>query len=61
MWSPSFYPTFSPAATDVSYGRDRFDGSVVGYFVTPTPGVTNATSGPRLLSEVQFSRKSGTS
>jgi len=33
----------------VSYGRDRFDGSVVGYFVTPTPGVTNATSGPASL------------
>lgn len=51
------YPT---QYDDVSYGRDRLDNSLVGYFTTPTPGAANATTGTGFLSPVTFSRRSGT-
>jgi len=45
---------------DVSFGRDRLDDSILGYFVTPTPGALNATTGSGFTPPVQFSRRSGT-
>lgn len=51
------YPT---QTDDVSYGRDRLDSSILGYFNTPTPGAINATTGTGFTPPVQFSRRSGT-
>jgi hypothetical protein len=51
------YPQQYP---DVSYGRDRLDPSLTGYFAKPTPGAANATVGPGFSPEIQFSRASGT-
>jgi hypothetical protein len=45
---------------DVSYGRDRLDPSLVGYFTTPTPKASNSTIGAGFGPEVQFSMVSGT-
>jgi hypothetical protein len=45
---------------DVSYGRDRLDPTLTGYFVQPTPGAPNATVGQGFGPEVQFSLASGT-
>jgi hypothetical protein len=45
---------------DVSYGRDRLDPLLVGYFTTPTPGAANATAGAGFAPEVRFSASSGT-
>ncbi len=55
-----FAPAYPPQQADVSYGRDRLDPSLVGYFLTPTPGAPNATCGPGFGSAIQFSRGSGT-
>ena len=46
-------PTFS-------YGRDRLDPTLVGYFTNATPGAANATRGAGFGPDVQFSRASGT-
>jgi hypothetical protein len=54
--SISPYPQQYP---DVSYGRDRLDPGLLGYFVEPTPGAPNATVGPGFGPEVQFSAASG--
>ncbi|MGC3959138.1 MAG: lamin tail domain-containing protein [Verrucomicrobiota bacterium] len=51
------YPTQSD---DVSYGRDRLDSSILGFFNSPTPGAVNATAGTGFTPSVQFSRRSGT-
>lgn len=51
------YPT---QYDDVSYGRDRLDSFILGYFNSPTPGAVNATAGPGFTSPVTFSRASGT-
>ena len=40
---------------DVSYGRDRLDRSLVGYFTNATPGAANASLGPGFAPQVQFS------
>jgi len=45
---------------DVSYGRDRLDPGVVGYFTNASPGAANATAGPGFAPEVFFSVASGT-
>jgi len=55
-----FYPLYPPQQTDISYGRDRADPSLTGYFLTPTPGTDNSTSGGGFGPEVQFSKPSGT-
>ena len=49
-----FWP-YPQQYTDVSYGRDRLDPSLVGYFTNATPGAANATLGPGIGPEVQFS------
>ena len=50
------YPQQYP---NVSYGRDRLDSSLLGYFVNPTPGAPNASVGPGFEPEVQFSSAGG--
>ncbi len=50
------YPT---QYDDISYGRDRVEPSLVGYFTNATPGAANSTTG-HALGPVQFSRASGT-
>jgi hypothetical protein len=55
-----FSPTFPPQFQDVSYGRDRVDPSITGFFATPTPGAPNSVNGRGFAPEVQFSHPSGT-
>jgi hypothetical protein len=55
-----FAPLYPPQYPDVSYGRDRLDPSLVGFFVSPTPGAPNGTCGAGFGPEVQFSKASGT-
>ncbi len=56
----SFSPAYPAQYTDISYGRDRLDLSVLGYFTNSTPGAPNATTGPGFGPGVHFSRASGT-
>lgn len=56
----AFAPRYPPQYPDVSYGRDRLDPSLVGYFTSPTPGAPNALYGAGFGPAVQFSRASGT-
>ncbi len=50
-----------PAQTaDISYGRDRVDQSMLGFYSTPTPRAANAATGAGVLPEVEFSRASST-
>ena len=56
----AFAPTFPPQREDVSYGRDRTNPDLVGYFTTPTPGAPNTAGGPGFASDVKFSMPSRT-
>jgi hypothetical protein len=56
----TFTPDYPAQQSDVSYGRDRSDPSLLGYFTSPTPNAPNATSGPDFGPDVRFSRGSGT-
>lgn len=57
----SFSPFYPEQQTDASYGRDRLDPSIVGFYATPTPRAPNSTGGPGgFAPEVKFSRASGT-
>lgn len=55
----TFSPTYPVQYPDVSYGRDRTDPSVVGYFVKPTPGAANSTTGAGFAPEVAYSVPGG--
>jgi len=55
-----FAPAYPPQQSDVSYGRDRINPNILGYFVTPTPRAANAVGGPGFVPEVQFSHNSRT-
>jgi hypothetical protein len=55
-----FSPTYPEQYTDISYGRDLLDPTLVGYFTNATPGAANATGGPGFGPDVQFSRAGGT-
>jgi len=55
-----FDPAFPPQRTDVSYGRDRIDLNVIGFYPVPTPGSHNAISGLGFGPDVHFSRAGGT-
>ena len=55
-----FGPTYPPQQTDVSYGRDRTDPTLVGFFTVPTPGAPNVSGGAGFAPEVKFSENSGT-
>ena len=41
----AFAPSFPPQLADVSYGRDRTDPRVLGFFPVATPGTPNSTAG----------------
>jgi hypothetical protein len=56
----AFSPTYPQQYTDVSYGRDRLDPTLLGYFTNSTPGAANATRGLGFGPDVQFSRAGGT-
>lgn len=45
---------------DVAYGRDRFNAGRLGYFLQPTPGRANGSSGVGFAPAVEFSRPGGT-
>jgi hypothetical protein len=54
------YPTWPVAGTN-SYGRDRTDLNLLGFFTQPTPGAANQAGGPgNFAPEVIFSRDQGT-
>lgn len=51
----SDFPSYPQQYDDVSYGRDRVEPSIVGYFTSPTPGTANATTGAGFAPPVTFS------
>lgn len=56
-----FAPTY-PAweSSEVSFGRDRNEPSLIGFFTVPTPGAPNQAGGPGAFApDVVFSRASG--
>ncbi len=55
-----FAPSYPEQRLDVSYGQDRGDSTIHGYFTQPTPGAPNSVSGPGFAPEVLFSRAGGT-
>lgn len=56
----SSFTNYPAQEDDVSYGRDRLDPAIQGYFTNATPGAANATVGVNFAPVVQFSRPSGT-
>ena len=54
-----FRPQFPAQTADVSYGRDRVNPNLLGFFPTPTPGAANSTSGPGFAPAPAFSLESG--
>jgi hypothetical protein len=54
-----FDPTYPAQQADISYGRDRIDPNVVGYFTNATPGAANSSSGSGFAAEPVFSVDSG--
>jgi hypothetical protein len=56
----SFTPDYPPQYTDVSFGCDRSDASLIGYFSSPTPRAANTAAGSGFAPQVHFSRPSGT-
>ncbi|HXI52083.1 MAG TPA: CotH kinase family protein, partial [Candidatus Saccharimonadales bacterium] len=55
----SEFDPYPPQQADVSYGRDRADANLLGYFPTPTPGAQNVVTGPSVTPEPVFSVASG--
>ncbi len=55
----SFSPAYPAQSADVSYGRDRVDLAMTGYFTKPTPGAQNAASGSGFAPEPVISIDSG--
>lgn len=51
--------TYPAQQANVSFGRDRVDPNIVGYFLTPTPGAQNATSGTGFAPSPTLSLDSG--
>jgi hypothetical protein len=51
------YPEQYP---DISYGRDQFAPTLLGYFPVPTPGGPNSSGGPGFAPAVEYSRPGGT-
>lgn len=48
-----------PQQPDTSYGRDPADANLTGYYLVPTPGAQNSTSGTGFATEATFSHASG--
>ena len=57
--SSAFSPSYPQQYDDISYGRDRIEPSMLGYFTTPTPRAPNAALGAGFGPVVSFSRPSG--
>ncbi|MBI5383509.1 MAG: immunoglobulin domain-containing protein [Verrucomicrobia bacterium] len=55
----AFLPTYPAQQPDISYGRDRAEPTLVGYFATPTPGAQNSTTGQGFAADPVFSIDSG--
>jgi len=55
-----YAPDYPEQSTDVSYGRDRANPFLLGYFVDPTPGAQNTPSGAGFAPPVEFSSASRT-
>jgi len=51
--------TYPAQLTDISYGRDRVDPNLTGYFIAPTPGAQNTVSGTGFAPEPTLSLESG--
>ncbi len=56
----AFAPTYPNQTADVSYGRDRLNPNITGYFSVPTPRAANSTTGSGISPAVTFSRDNGT-
>jgi hypothetical protein len=56
----SAFNPYPAQSQNISYGRDRLDPTLVGFFSTPTPRAPNSTEGAGIAPEVLFSRDSGT-
>lgn len=54
-----FVPAYPPQRPDISYGRDRLDPDLQGFFPEPTPGGPNGTRGEGFAPEVTFSLPAG--
>lgn len=54
-----FSPTYPAQFDDISYGRDRINPSLTGYFSTPTPRAANASSGSGVAPAPVFSMRGG--
>ena len=55
-FSGATYPAQQP---NISFGRDRVDPNLVGYFIVPTPGAQNSTSGTGFAAAPTLSQESG--
>ncbi|HVK58237.1 MAG TPA: CotH kinase family protein, partial [Candidatus Kapabacteria bacterium] len=55
-----FAPTYPAQREDVSYGRERTNPTLLGFFTRPTPGQPNTAGGAGFSPEVQFSMPSRT-
>src|SRR6185436_19359484 len=55
----SAFVSYPGQSADISYGRDRVDSNLLGYFTTPTPGAQNSTGGPGFAPEPVFSVETG--
>ena len=55
-----FAPAYPKQSPGVSHGRVRGEPEVCGYFLQPTPGKPNESSGSGFASEATFSRPGGT-
>ncbi len=54
-----FAPSYPVQQSNISYGRDTVDPSISGYFIVPSPGSRNSSSGPGIAPEPIFSREEG--
>ncbi len=55
----SAFDPYPAQIADNSYGRDRVDPNLLGYFATATPGAQNTISGPGYVGAPTFSLESG--
>ncbi len=55
----SVFSNYPAQSSDVSYGRDRIDPTLVGYLSPPTPGAQNTSSGAGFSAVPVFSLASG--
>ena len=56
----AFAPGYPAQREDVSYGRERTDADLLGFFTKPTPGAPNTAGGADFATDVKFSMPSRT-